>query len=102
MLTSARSALRYVAGMAESEFLTDDKTQDSVVRRLEVIGEAANNVTVDTRALLPDVPWQLVISQRHIAIHHYRKLDYSRIWATLRDDLPRLIEQLDSFLKDIP
>lgn len=94
--------MRYVAGMTESDFLADDKTQDSVVRRLEVIGEAATNVTAATRAQLPEVPWQMVIAQRHIAIHHYRKLDSKRIWATVREDLPRLVERLEIFLKDLP
>ena len=102
MLTSARRALRFVAGMTEEEFLDDEKTQDSVVRRLEVIGEAASNVTAETRARLPGVPWQKVIAQRHVAIHHYRKLDYSRIWTTASDDLPQLVEQLETFLKDFP
>jgi uncharacterized protein with HEPN domain len=102
MLTSARRALRFVAGMTEAEFLDDEKTQDSVVRRLEVIGEAASNVTAETRMRLPGVPWEKVIAQRHIAIHHYRKLNYSRIWATTRDDLPRLVEELARFLQDLP
>ena len=102
MLASARSALRYVAGMTETEFLADNKTQDSVVLRLEVIGEAATKVTAETRARLPEVPWQKVVAQRHIAVHHYRKLDYKRIWATVHDDLPQLVEQLDAFLKEIP
>ena len=102
MLASARSALRYVADMTEEQFLADEKTQDSVVRRLEIIGEAASKVTAETQARLSEVPWQKVIAQRHIAIHHYRKIDYKRIWATVRDDLPQVIEQLDAFLKDIP
>jgi len=102
MLASARNALRYVSGMTEEQFLADEKTQDSVVRRLEVIGEAANNVTGETRSRLPEVPWKMVIAQRHVAVHHYRKLDFSRIWATVRDDLPPLIEQLDAFLRDLP
>ena len=102
MLASARRVLRFVAGMTEDEFLQDEKTQDSVVRRLEVIGEAANNVSEETRARLSELPWTKIIAQRHIAIHHYRKLDFARIWATVRDDLPPLIEKLDAFLGNIP
>jgi len=88
--------------MTEAEFLTDEKTQDAIVRRLEVIGEAAGHVTAATRTQLSSVPWSKIIAQRHVAIHHYGKLDYSRIWAAVRDDVPQLIEQLDAFLKDIP
>jgi hypothetical protein len=100
MLTSARLAEQYVAGMREDEFLVDTKTQDSVVRRLEIIGEAANNVSTATRAAL-DVPWQQIIAQRHIVVHHYRKLVMPRIWATIHDDLPRLAAALESYLATI-
>jgi uncharacterized protein with HEPN domain len=39
-----------------------------------VIGEAANNVSASTRAELASIPWQDIVAQRHVAIHHYRKL----------------------------
>ena len=102
MLVEARRAMRFVSGMTKDEFLQNEKTQYAVVRCLEVIGEAAGNVSGETRAGLADVAWSKIIAQRHVAIHHYRKLDYSRIWVTVRDDLPQLIEQLDAFLAEIP
>lgn len=73
MLEEARLALTFVAGMSQEEFLADAKTQHAVVRSLEVIGEAANQLSHETRASLSTVPWPAVIGQRHVAIHHYRK-----------------------------
>lgn len=101
MLSAARAALRFVGGMSESDFAADEKTFDAVVRKLEIIGEAAGRVTSKTRERLA-LPWQQMIAQRHIAIHHYRKLDPQRIWVTVRDDLPRAVEALEAFLKDKP
>jgi uncharacterized protein with HEPN domain len=95
ILQEARLALEFIAGMSEAEFVGDEKTQHAVVRCLEVIGEAANSVSAETRAGISSVPWTDVIAQRHIAIHHYRKLDMSRIWATVKDDLPKLIAALE-------
>jgi len=102
MLAEAQRALRFVSGMTEEEFLQNEKTQYAVVRCLELIGEAAGNTSAETRAGLADVAWSKIIAQRHVAIHHYRKLDFSRIWVTVRDDLPPLIERLDMFLQQIP
>jgi uncharacterized protein with HEPN domain len=99
MLESARLALEHTAGLTEEEFATDVKTQDSVIRRLEVIGEAASKISSITRQELPTIPWSEVIGQRHVAIHHYRKLVMSRIWATIHEDLPTLIEDLQRFLE---
>lgn len=101
ILDSAQRIVRFTSGMTEEQFLQDEKTQHAVVRCLEIIGEAANNVSAETRDSLAVLSWSKIIAQRHVAIHHYRKLDYRRIWTTVRDDLRPLIEQLDSFLKDL-
>jgi len=96
ILREARLALDFIAGLSKADFERDVKTQHAVVRCLEIIGEAANNVTAETRARISGIPWADVIAQRHIAIHHYHKLEMSRIWATVKDDLPKLIESLQS------
>jgi uncharacterized protein with HEPN domain len=98
IVREARLADEFIAGMSEADFQHDAKTQHAVVRCLEVIGEAANNLSAKTRADLSAIPWHDVIAQRHIAIHHYYKLDMARIWATVKHDLPKLLENLESHL----
>ncbi|HEX6088480.1 MAG TPA: HepT-like ribonuclease domain-containing protein [Thermoanaerobaculia bacterium] len=100
MLEEARLALTFVAGMSQDEFLGDVKTQHAVVRSLEVIGEAANQISDETRARLSTVPWAAVIGQRHVAIHHYRKLQMPRIWRTVHEALPPLIDALERHLHE--
>lgn len=100
MLEEARLALAFVSGMSEEEFLGDVKTQHAVLRALEIIGEAANQVSPGTQALLATVPWPEVIGQRHVAIHHYRKLKMPRIWRTAHDALPPLISALEKYLNE--
>lgn len=101
MLSAARTAMAHVAGVTLDSFLRDVKTQDAVLWRLAVIGEAANNVTPASQAAIP-LPWSQIIGMRHVAIHHYRKLDMARIWATVNDHLPELAAAIEEFLKDIP
>jgi uncharacterized protein with HEPN domain len=101
MLSSARISIAHVNGTTLEGFLQDVKMQDAVLWRLAVIGEAANNVTPATQAAMP-LPWSQIIGMRHVAIHHYRKLDMRRIWATVNDRLPELAAAIEDFLKDIP
>ena len=55
--------MRFVANMAEEEFLQDEKTQYAVVRSLEIIGEAANNVSAETRDRFVSLSWSKIIAQ---------------------------------------
>jgi uncharacterized protein with HEPN domain len=100
ILTAARQALLHVQGMTRSEYLKDVKTQDSVIRRLEIIGEAARRVSASTRAELSGLPWDRMVAMRNFLIHDYDDVDLFIVWETLQVDLPPLISVLEklSFL----
>jgi uncharacterized protein with HEPN domain len=102
MLREARQALSFIHGFSEAEFLNDERTQYAVVRCLEIIGEAASRVSATERVKLASVPWQEIIRQRHIAIHHYGKLQMPRIWETVREHVPALVSALEQHLESIP
>ena len=95
MLISARRALEYVRGKTQNEFLADGALQDMVVRRLEIVGEAAVRVSQETRDSLPGIPWRKVVGLRNVLIHQYFRLDLDRVWEVLQDDLPKLIAALE-------
>ena len=99
ILTASRRALSYTDDLTEQDFLADSCTQDAVLRNLMVIGEAANRLTVATRATV-DLPWKKIIGQRHVAVHDYDKLDFHRIWQTVRTDLPPLVDLIDRYLAE--
>jgi len=101
IVVSATIALSHISDHTMESFIVDTKTQDAVLWRLAVIGETANNMTDATRAAI-DAPWHQIIGMRHVAIHHYRKLDMTRIWGTVRDRAPDLLVQVNEFLQDIP
>ena len=69
-------------------FLTDHKTQDAVIRNVEVIGEAAKRVPSEYRAAHPSIPWQLMAGFRDVLIHGYEGVDIPRVWITATTDLP--------------
>jgi uncharacterized protein with HEPN domain len=75
--------------------LRDIQLQDSVIRRIEILGEAARRVSPATREALPEVPWAGMVGMRNLMIHDYDDLDLEIVWATVQHDLPDLIARLE-------
>lgn len=94
---------RYVAGLSATAFAADDKTQDAVLRNIEVIGEAARNVQrhhADFAAAQAQVPWAVMVGMRNRVSHGYFAVDWDLIWATIQHDLPPLYVQINALLTD--
>lgn len=100
ILDAARLALSYAEAIAEETFYKNTQCQDSVIRRLEMIGEAARRISEPTRIAHPEVPWQEMIGLRNVLIHEYDDVDLSIVWHTVRKELPRLISALEAILED--
>ena len=94
IIEAARLAISYVQSATEADFLRDTQLQDSVIRRIEIIGEAARRVSEDMKIANPDVPWREMTGMRNLMIHEYDDVDMRVLWRTVQNDLPRLIEQI--------
>jgi uncharacterized protein with HEPN domain len=88
----------YVHGMSKQDFLKDEKTQDAVIRNLEVIGEAARGVPEQIRGTYPDVEWRKMTGLRNILIHHYFGIDLELIWDVAENKLDALEAQIRAIL----
>ncbi|MBA3019382.1 MAG: DUF86 domain-containing protein [Desulfobacteraceae bacterium] len=100
ILDEANEASKYAEGISFDEFVEDGKTVRAIIRSIEVIGEAASKISIEFREEHPDVPWQKIIGMRNRLIHVYFDIDYNVIWQTVKENLPPLIEQLQSILKN--
>ncbi|HQC86836.1 MAG TPA: DUF86 domain-containing protein [Rhodoferax sp.] len=92
---------RYVDDMVELSFLSDEKTQDAVVRNFEILGEASNNIEKHHPAFAQahvDVPWALMYTMRNRVEHGYFKVDYELVWKTIYADLPELRAQVAALI----
>jgi uncharacterized protein with HEPN domain len=81
--------------------LRDHKTQDAIVRNIEIIGEAAGNIQKmdpDFVANHPELPWVEMRGMRNKMIHNYFDVDWEVVWSTVKDDLSRLKQQIDALL----
>jgi uncharacterized protein with HEPN domain len=99
ILEAAKLARSYVAEKTLDEFLADTQCQDAVIRRLEIVGEAARRLSDSTRSARPDLPWRKMIGMRNIMIHGYDAVDLSVVWDTAQRELPTLIAALEPLLE---
>ena len=94
ILESARCIQRYLTGVNREGFLANQEKQDAVLRRFEIIGEAASRVSPETQASFPTVPFRSMRGMRNIIAHDYGDVDLDQVWKTATDDLPGLVEIL--------
>jgi len=95
----ARLAVDYVEGVTREQFDGDSKTQDAVIRRLTVIGEATKRLSVGFRDRHPEIPWQQMAGMRDVIVHEYDRIDLDTVWNVLRRELPDLLPQLDRIVE---
>lgn len=91
----------YVKGVEKSDFLENRMLQDALVRKLELIGEAAKNLTEKIRKQYPSIPWREIMRMRDKVIHHYFKVDLDLVWKTVTNDVPKLKSEVESIIEKI-
>jgi uncharacterized protein with HEPN domain len=79
--------------------LADPKTQDAVIRNIEIIGEAVKRLSAATREAHPEVPWSKIAGTRDRIIHGYFNVDLDIIWDVVETELPSLRERIVTIVK---
>lgn len=95
---------RYTDDMDEVAFLGNELVQDAVIRNIEIIGEASNNIQrVDAAfaAQHEDIPWLVMYTMRNRVSHGYDKVDVEIVWKTIQGDLPGLYTQVQDALASL-
>ena len=85
------AAIKFTNNMTYDEFNTDDKTLSAVIRKLEVIGEAVKNLSIDITSSTSDIPWSIMARMRDKLIHGYFGVDIAIIWRTVKEELPDIL-----------
>jgi uncharacterized protein with HEPN domain len=78
----------------EDNFMSNEQLQDAVIRQLQIIGEAAKRLTVDTTAKYSEVEWKDIAGMRDKLVHDYFGVDLDAVWDTVVHDLPILKQAL--------
>jgi uncharacterized protein with HEPN domain len=100
MLDAAREALSFIAGRSSEDLGRDRMLVLALVKEIEIIGEAANRISDESRKALPRIPWPKIVAMRNRLIHAYADVDLSIVWDTLTGALPELLRELEIALAD--
>jgi len=87
----------YLNAVSREAFMLSMEKQDAVLRRFEIIGEAASRLSPETQALFPDVPFRSMKGMRNIIAHDYGDVDLDQVWKTATTDLHELIHTLEQY-----
>src|SRR5712691_7633387 len=94
------SAIRFAQGRQRGDLDSDEMLLFALVRAIEIAGEAASQVTAETRAQLPDLPWTSIIGMRNRLVHAYFDINRDILWTTVTEAAPPLLERLKTVLSE--
>ncbi len=95
---ACRKAHAFVDGVRWDEVERDELRQQAVIRMIEIVGEAARNLSRALKDAHPEVPWREIINMRNILAHAYWRVDAAKVWETIQHDLPKLLASITPLL----
>ena len=98
MLDAATEALSFVAHCEREDVITDRRLALALIKEIEIVGEAANRISEETKQQHPDIPWSAIVGMRNRLIHAYAEIDIEMVWSAVTQDLPRLVKFVDELL----
>ena len=101
ILKFARNVENIVSGITYDEFVSDIRTYYSVMKNVEVIGEAANMLTHHFREVHNELPWRPIINMRNVLVHGYAQISDADLWQTATSDIQPLRQQVERYLDEI-
>ncbi|MCS6773033.1 MAG: DUF86 domain-containing protein [Thermoflexales bacterium] len=98
MLDAAVQAQVFVRGRDREALDHDQMLVWALVKAMEIIGEAACQVSAETRIQTPQIPWSKIIGMRHRLVHAYFDINLDILLKTVQEALPPLISDLESIV----
>ena len=89
---------KYTSNSNINEFASNSMMRFASVKQIEIIGEAANFVSTDTKTRFPQIEWRQIIGLRHILVHEYFGIDTTLIWQIISADIPKLRDDIQTIL----
>jgi uncharacterized protein with HEPN domain len=102
IVVSARLVREYLRDTDFAGLEANRQLQDSVVHRLEIIGEAAKNLPESIVNAIPEVPWARIRGMRNLLVHQYWEINIERVWAVIHNELPPLVAAVERYTDNSP
>ncbi len=101
ILKYAQNVEKIMDGISYEDFTKDIRIYYSVMKNVEVIGEAANMLTRHFRETHAELPWRQIVSMRNVLVHGYAQVSDIDLWQTATNDIHPLCEQVKHYLEEI-
>jgi len=101
ILKYAQNVEKIMDGISYDDFTKDIRIYYSVMKNVEVIGEAANMLTRHFRETHAELPWRQIVSMRNVLVHGYAQVSDIDLWQTATNDIHPLCEQVKHYLEEI-
>jgi uncharacterized protein with HEPN domain len=98
----ARKAQAFLGDKSREALDADEVLTLALVKAVEIIGEAATRISLETQTTLPQLPWKAMTGMRNRIVHDYRNIDRKVVFDTITNDLPPLIAELEKVLPPEP
>ncbi|MDP2853116.1 MAG: DUF86 domain-containing protein [Smithellaceae bacterium] len=98
MLDAAQEAVSFLDTLKHGTLEHNRLVSQAIVRSIEIVGEAASQLSKEYKENNPELPWAQIIGMRNRIIHAYFDIDYALVESTVKQDLPVLIGQLTKLL----
>ena len=95
MLEAAQEALEFAQGATREDLEANRMLAFALVACLGIVGEAARQVSLETRQQYPSVPWQDIVGMRNRLVHEYFDINFDVVWQTVAIELSKLVEVLE-------
>jgi uncharacterized protein with HEPN domain len=99
MVDAAENVARFVSGRSRPDLDADRMLLFAVVRAIEILGEAASQLSDEIRSRAADVPWRAIVGMRNRIVHAYFDIDADIVWKTAVEELPALLPRLRELLE---
>jgi len=95
MLLAAKESSKYTEGVTLEEFDRNRLLQHAVTRLIEIVGEAARNISTEFKAAHPEIPWSGIVGMRNRLVHEYFRVAPDKVWEVVKKDIPALIALIE-------
>ena len=98
---AAEEAISFVRGRNRNDLETERMLSLALVKLIEIIGEAANNVSIEKQNQYSQIPWRRMIGMRNRLTHAYFEVDLEIVWQVVGKDLPDILPQIKMAISDL-
>lgn len=100
ILVSIKEIESYTSKVSINEFLANSMMKFASIKQIEIIGEAANYISEETKNKLTEIQWKQIIGLRHILVHEYFGIDEQLIWQIIINDIPKLKVAIEAVISE--